>query len=140
MFAYLQSELQRDFEKRDVRQAVHQSGNLKRILCQFEDVRGGVNVFLDGLQDRLQPTTVTWKGFDHSTALEQHHTTCICVGAHMSANTNTNIEEYSSTFGSSEHGRGQLALLRLYVAQSEPARIAVGHHGHDVVGSRQVAR
>lgn len=42
------------------------------------------------------------------------------------------------TFGSSEHGGGQLTLLRLYVAQGEPTRVAVGHHGHDVVGSRQV--
>lgn len=56
---YLQSKLQRYFKKRDVRQAVHQSGNLERILCQFEDVRGGVNVFLDGLQDCLQPPAVT---------------------------------------------------------------------------------
>ncbi len=59
VFVYLQSQLQRDFEKRDVRQAVHQSGDLERILCQFEDVRRGVNVFLDGLQDCLQPPTVT---------------------------------------------------------------------------------
>lgn len=59
MFAYLQSKLKRDFEKCDVRQAVHQSGNLERILRQFEDVRRGVDVFLNGLQDRLQPPTVT---------------------------------------------------------------------------------
>lgn len=69
--AYLQSELQRDFEKCDVRQAVHQSGDLERILCQFEDVRRGVNVFLDGLQDCLQPATVTWKRKQDSNALEQ---------------------------------------------------------------------
>lgn len=61
VFAHLQSQLQRDFEKCDVRQAVHQCGDLERILCQFEDVRRGVNVFLDGLQDRLEPATVTWK-------------------------------------------------------------------------------
>lgn len=59
VFVYLQSQLQRDFEKCDVRQAVHQRGDLERILCQFEDVRRGVNVFLDGLQDCLQPPTVT---------------------------------------------------------------------------------
>ena len=47
--------------------------------------------------------------------------------------------EYICTFGSSEHRGGQLTLLRLYVAQGEPARVAVGHHRHDVVGSRQVA-
>ena len=61
MSVYLQPQLQRDFEKCDVRQAVHQSGDLERVLCQFEDVRRGVNVFLDGLQDRLQPATVPWK-------------------------------------------------------------------------------
>jgi len=32
------------------------------------------------------------------------------------------------TFGSSEHGGGQLTLLRLDVAQGEPAWVAVGHH------------
>lgn len=45
------------------------------------------------------------------------------------------IYESVGTFGSSEHGGGQLTLLRLYVAQGEPARVAVGHHGHDVVRS-----
>ena len=42
------------------------------------------------------------------------------------------------TFGRSEHGGGQLTLLRLDVAQGEPARVAVGHHRNNVVGSRQV--
>lgn len=55
---YLQAQLQRHFEECDVRQAVHQSCDLKRVLCQFEDVRRGVNVFLNGLQDCLQPATV----------------------------------------------------------------------------------
>lgn len=53
VFAHLQAKLQRNFEKSDVRQAVHESGDLKGVLCQFEDVRRGVNVFLDGLQDCL---------------------------------------------------------------------------------------
>lgn len=48
--------------------------------------------------------------------------------------------ERSRTFGSGEHGRGQLTLLRLYVAQGEPAWITVGHHGHDVVRPWQVTR
>lgn len=33
-----------------------------------------------------------------------------------------------NTFSSSEHGGGQFTLLGLYVAESEPAREAVGHH------------
>lgn len=61
VFAHLQSELQRNLKKSDVRQAVHESGDLESILCQFEDVRRGVDVFLDGLQDRLQPATVTYE-------------------------------------------------------------------------------
>lgn len=30
------------------------------------------------------------------------------------------------TFGGSEHGGGQLALLRLDVAEGEPSRVAIG--------------
>lgn len=48
--------------------------------------------------------------------------------------------EYCHTFGSGEHGRGQLTLLRLYVAQGEPAWITVGHHRHNVVRPWQVTR
>lgn len=44
------------------------------------------------------------------------------------------------TFSSGEHGGGQLTLLALYVAQREPAGVAVRHHRHDVVRSRQVSR
>lgn len=47
----------------------------------------------------------------------------------------TQLCKYLCTFGSSEHGGGQLTLLGLYVAQGEPARVAVGHYGHDVVRS-----
>lgn len=60
MLANLQSEFQRHFEKRDVRQAVHQGGDLERVLRQLEDVRRGVDVLLDGLEHRLQPPAVTW--------------------------------------------------------------------------------
>ncbi len=42
------------------------------------------------------------------------------------------------TFSSSEHGGGQFTLLGLYVAEGEPAREAVGHHGHYMVRPRQV--
>lgn len=46
---YLKAQLQGDFQQSDVRQAVHERGYFKGILCQFEDVRGRVDVFLDGL-------------------------------------------------------------------------------------------
>ncbi len=46
---YLKTQLQGDFEQRDVRQAVHESGDFEGILGQFEDVGCGVNVLLDGL-------------------------------------------------------------------------------------------
>lgn len=39
----------------------------------------------------------------------------------------------SLTFGCGEHGRGQLTLLGLDVADGEPSRVAVGHDGYDVV-------
>lgn len=32
------------------------------------------------------------------------------------------------TFGSSQHGGGQFTLLGLYMAESEPAGEAAGHH------------
>ena len=44
------------------------------------------------------------------------------------------------TFSSSEHGRGQFTLLGLYVAEREPARVAVGHHRHYMVRPGHVAR
>lgn len=46
---YLKTQLQGDFEQRDVWQAVHERGDLEGILGQFEDVRRGVDVLLDGL-------------------------------------------------------------------------------------------
>lgn len=46
---------------------------------------------------------------------------------------------FVGTFSSSEHGRGQFTLLGLYVAESEPAREAVGHHWHYMVRARQVS-
>lgn len=44
------------------------------------------------------------------------------------------------TFGGSEHGGGQLTLLRLYVAEGEPARVAVGNYRHNVVRSGEITR
>lgn len=45
---YLKAQLQGHFQQRDVRQAVHECGYFKGILCQFKDVRGRVDVLLDG--------------------------------------------------------------------------------------------
>lgn len=42
------------------------------------------------------------------------------------------------TFSSSEHGGGQFTLLGLYVAESEPARVTIGHHRHYMVRPGQV--
>lgn len=46
---YLKTQLQGDFEQRDVRQAVHEGGDFEGILGQFEDVGCRVDVLLDGL-------------------------------------------------------------------------------------------
>lgn len=48
------------------------------------------------------------------------------------------VETCVCTFSSSEHGGGQFTLLRLYVAESEPARVAVGHHRNHMVRPGQV--
>ena len=44
------------------------------------------------------------------------------------------------TFGCGEHGRGQLTLLGLNVAEGEPTRVAVGYHGNNMMRPRQVTR
>lgn len=58
--AYLEAQLQGDFEQREVGQALHERGDFEGILSQFEVVGGRVDVLLDGLQHYLELTGVTW--------------------------------------------------------------------------------
>jgi len=63
--SYLQPQLQRHLEQRDVGQAVHERGDLERVLGQLEDVRGRVDVLLDGLEHRLEFARVACRDARH---------------------------------------------------------------------------
>ena len=67
-------------------------------------------------------------------------TACVCVCVRVRVCVRACVRVCVRTFGGSEHGGGQFTLLGLYVAEGEPAGVAVGHHRYHVVGSREVTR
>jgi hypothetical protein len=57
---YLQAELQRDAQQHGVWRCAGWSGCLAGILCQLEEQGWGVDILLDGAQNRMQPLGISW--------------------------------------------------------------------------------
>lgn len=57
---YLQAKLQRDAQQHGVWWCVGWRGCLAGILCQLEEQSWGMDVLLDGAQNRMQPLGISW--------------------------------------------------------------------------------